>query len=112
MDFTIKEEKGVVVISPQGKIMGGPAATELHDRLHYLISQDKKRIVIDFSEVDWMNSTGLSILISALIAIRNNGGELKLANVTGKIKNLLEITRLTKVFERFDSVDKAVESFF
>jgi len=112
MDFTVSEKQGVVVISPQGKIMGGPDATELHDKLLDLISQEKKKIVIDLSQVDWMNSTGLSILISALIAIRNNQGELKLAHVTQKIQKLLEITRLIKVFERYESVDGAIQSFF
>lgn len=111
MEFIISEKKGVVVISPEGKIMGGPDATELHDKLHNLISQDKKRIVIDLSKVDWMNSTGLGILVSALITIRNSQGELKLANVTEKIQKLLTITRLFTVFERFDSVEKAIESF-
>ncbi|KPK99635.1 MAG: hypothetical protein AMJ90_09185 [candidate division Zixibacteria bacterium SM23_73_2] len=111
MDFTVNEKNGVMVISPQGKIMGGPDATKLHDKLLELISQDKKRIVIDLSQVDWMNSTGLSILISAFIAIRDNQGELKLANVTERIGKLLEITRLTKVFEKFESVEKAVQSF-
>lgn len=111
MEFTISEKKGVVVISPEGKIMGGPDATELHDKLRNLISQNKKRIVIDLSKVDWMNSTGLGILISALTTIRNNQGELKLANVTEKIEKLLEITRLLTVFERFDSLEKAIESF-
>jgi len=101
----------VVVLEPKGKIMGGPDATLLHDQLHDLIKENKKNVVIDLAKVDWMNSTGLGILISGLTTLRNNGGELKLANVTEKIESLLTITKLITVFENYDSVEEAVGSF-
>ncbi|MCK4656966.1 MAG: STAS domain-containing protein, partial [candidate division Zixibacteria bacterium] len=72
---------------------------------------DKKRIIVDLGGVDWMNSTGLGILISSLTTMRNNNGDLKLANITEKIQSLLTITKLVTVFETFDSVDDAVGSF-
>jgi anti-sigma B factor antagonist len=111
MKLTTREDKGIVILEPKGKIMGGPDATLLHDNLHELISQGKKKVVIDLAKVDWMNSTGLGILISGLTTMRNNGGELKLANVTEKIQSLLTITKLITVFETFESVDQAVASF-
>ncbi len=101
----------VAVLEPKGKIMGGPDATLLHDHLHDLIKENKKNVVIDLAKVDWMNSTGLGILISGLTTLRNNGGELKLANVTEKIESLLTITKLITVFENYDSVEEAVGSF-
>ncbi|MCJ7458718.1 MAG: STAS domain-containing protein [candidate division Zixibacteria bacterium] len=111
MKLTTREDKGIVILEPKGKIMGGPDATLLHDKLHELINQGKKKVVIDLAKVDWMNSTGLGILISGLTTMRNNGGELKLANVTEKIQSLLTITKLITVFETFESVDQAVGSF-
>jgi len=111
MKLTSREIKDVVVLEPKGKIMGGPDATMLHDQLHDFIDQNKKKVVIDLGKVDWMNSTGLGILISGLTTLRNNGGELKLANVTDKIQSLLTITKLITVFECFNSVDEAVASF-
>jgi anti-sigma B factor antagonist len=111
MKLTSREVKDVVILEPKGKIMGGPDATLLHDQLHDFIDQNKKKVVIDLAKVDWMNSTGLGILISSLTTMRNNGGELKLANVTEKIQSLLTITRLITVFECFDSLDAAVASF-
>jgi len=111
MKLSTRETDGVVVLEPKGNIMGGPDATLLHEQLHELIKKDKKKIVIDLSKVEWMNSTGLGILISGLTTLRNNGGELKLANVTDKIQSLLAITKLVTVFETFDSVDEAVASF-
>jgi anti-sigma B factor antagonist len=105
------EKNGVAVLQPKGKIMGGPDATLLHEKLHECLENGQRKVVIDLSQVDWMNSTGLGILISGLTTLRNNGGELKLANVTDKIQSLLTITKLVTVFEAFDSVDDAINSF-
>ncbi len=111
MKLTTREDSGVMILEPKGKIMGGPDATILHDQLHDYIDQNKKKVVIDLSKVEWMNSTGLGILISGLTTLRNNGGELKLACVTDKIESLLTITKLITVFESFDTVEDAVKSF-
>ena len=111
MKMTQTERDGVVILEPKGKIMGGPDATVLHDRLHELIDQKKLKVVIDLAKVDWMNSTGLGILIAGLTTLRDNQGELKLACVTDKIQSLLTITKLVTVFEAFETVDAAVESF-
>ena len=57
-----------------------------------------------------MNSTGLGILISSYTTLRNNQGELKLANVTDKIRSLLTSTKLVTVFDSYDSVEQAVNA--
>ena len=111
MKLTDREENGVIILEPTGKIMGGPDASLLHDKLYEFIEQDKKKVIVDLSEVDWMNSTGLGILISGYTTLRNNGGKLKLANVTEKIKSLLVITKLDPVFESYDSIADAIKSF-
>jgi len=111
MKLSSREIQDLVVLEPKGKIMGGPDASLLHDQLHEYIKQGKKKVIIDLSKVDWMNSTGLGILISALTTLKKNQGELKLANVTDKIQSLLTITKLVTVFETYDSVDQAAGSF-
>ena len=111
MKLSYREEAGVAILEPKGKIMGGPDATMLRDQLQEFIKQDKLKVVIDLRGVNWMNSTGLGILISGLTTMRNKKGELKLANVTDKIQSLLTITKLITVFEAHDSVAEALESF-
>jgi len=111
MRLTDREINNVVILEPKGKIMGGPDASLLHDKLYELIENDKKKVVIDLGGVEWMNSTGLGILISSYTTLRNHQGELKLANVTDKIQSLLTITKLISVFEAHDSVEEAVNSF-
>ena len=111
MKLTDRVLNNIVVLEPRGKIMGGPDASLLHDKLYELIESDRKQIVIDLAGVEWMNSTGLGILISSYTTLRNNSGELKLANVTDKIQSLLTITKLVSVFDAHDSVEEAVKSF-
>jgi len=111
MSISTHEKDGVVILEPEGKIMGGPEATELRNQLYELISKDNKKVVIDLLHVEWMNSTGLGILISGMTSLRNNEGELKLAGISEKVANLFEITKLNNVFESYGSADDAVGSF-
>ncbi|MCK4574453.1 MAG: STAS domain-containing protein [candidate division Zixibacteria bacterium] len=111
MRLTDRELDGVVILEPKGKIMGGPDASLLHDKLYEYIEHDKKQVIIDLGQVDWMNSTGLGILISGYTTLRNSGGELKLANVTDKIQSLLTITKLVTVFDSYDNLEQAIKSF-
>lgn len=111
MKMNEKVSNDVVILELSGKIMGGPDATLLNDKLYELIEAGKTKVVADLENVNWMNSSGLGILISGLTTMRNHGGDLKLANVTDRIQSLLMITKLLTVFETFDSVNKAVASF-
>ena len=111
MKMEPRESKGVVILELSGKIMGGPDATLLNEKLHELIGSNKTKIVADLQKVDWMNSSGLGILIGGLTTMRNNGGDLKLANITDRIQSLLMITKLLTVFETFETVEEAIASF-
>ncbi len=111
MKLTDRVQGDIVILEPKGKIMGGPDASLLHDKLHEYIEQNRKSVVINLAQVDWMNSTGLGILISGYTTLRNHDGQLKLANVTEKIQSLLTITKLVTVFESYDSVEEAIRSF-
>jgi len=101
----------VVVLELAGKIMGGPDASLLNDKLHDLLDKGKTKVVADLAGVSWMNSSGLGILIGGLTTMRNNGGDLKLSGVTERIQSLLMITKLLTVFDAHDSLEKAVASF-
>lgn len=111
--MTLKEKiiDDVVVLELSGKVMGGPDANLLSEKLHLLIDQNKPKVVADLGKVSWMNSSGLGILIGGLTTMRNNGGDLKLVNVTGKIESLLIITKLIKIFDSYKNVEEAVKSF-
>jgi anti-sigma B factor antagonist len=110
MKFNDSVENDIVIMNVSGKIMGGEETTMFHGKLHEYIDQNKKNIVVDLSKVDWVNSVGLGMLISALTTVKNSGGRLVLANIT-KIESILTITRLITVFEHYDSRDEAIAAF-
>ena len=111
MKFKLKEHYEAVVIEMKGNVMGGPETQEFHELIKKLLTEGKKNIVVDLGGVKFMNSTGLGMLIGAFTSVKNAGGRFVLANATEKIESLLVITKLITIFENFDSVDKAIESF-
>lgn len=110
MKFDDSIQDDIVILDISGKIMGGEETTLFHGKIHEYISGNKKNFVIDLSKVEWMNSVGLGMLISALTTVRNAGGKLVLANIT-KIESILTITRLITVFEHYDTRDAALAAF-
>ncbi len=109
----IKEqiEGDVVVLSLRGNLMGDPETGEFREKIKTLVQDGFLKIVLDVSKIKWLNSSGLGALISALATINNNGGDMRIANVTEKIKSLFMITQLIKVFKTFETAERAVASF-
>ncbi len=111
MKIKTSERYGAVVIELKGNVMGGEDTKDFNDHLHKLIDEDKKNIVVDLADVKFMNSSGLGMMIGGLTTMKKADGSLKLARVTEKIESLLIITKLITIFETFETVDAAVESF-
>jgi anti-sigma B factor antagonist len=101
----------VAVLALQGRFMGGQNSLALHEKVHSLIDDGVKQVVMDLKETEWMNSSALGVLIASITSLRNAGGDLKLAQVAPKIESLLYSTKLISVFETYESVDAAVASF-
>jgi anti-sigma B factor antagonist len=102
---------GVEVIEPKGKFLGGADTGELDEKLYALLGKGEKSVVIDLGSTDWMNSSGIAILIHHYKKFRDQDGRLVLANLTKNIEKILVIAKLTSVFETYDSLDEAVASF-
>ena len=111
MKFTTSQTGTVVVFTLDGNLMGGPDASTLNAKLNELVDAGTKQVVIDLAGVQFMNSSGLGLLIGGASLMKNAGGGLKLANASEKIMALIKITKLTSVFESYSSVDAAVSSF-
>ncbi len=112
MNFDLDLRGAVTVLAPRGNVLGGPDGTDLHE---YLQQQEReggtRRVVVDLTNVQLMNSSGLGMLVSALTTLRNVGGDLRLAQVSERIQSLFVITRLASVFKSYPTVDEAVASF-
>jgi anti-sigma B factor antagonist len=88
--------------------MGGPDASTLNGKLHELIDAGKTNVVIDLRGVEFMNSSGLGLLIGGISTMKNAGGSLRFANASEKIAGIITITKLGSLFDMYDSVDAAV----
>jgi len=116
MQIEIKEFKKqrVAVISPQGNMMGGPETISVHDNVKKFIDKGYDKIVIDLSEVLWMNSSGLGTVHGCLTSLKNAcpDGDLRLCGIKDKLEVLFKITKFYQLFDKFyDSVDEAVRAF-
>jgi len=106
-----KIEKDIVLVRPEGKIMGGEETTALCDGLRHLMNEGVMKVVMDFGKVTWINSAGIGVIMGCFTTLRRMGGNMKFANPTDKVKYYLQITKLNTVFEIFDTPEQAVSSF-
>lgn len=111
MQIKVTFKDSVAVISLKGDLMGDPETTELREHIYGLISDGFLQVVVDVGKVKWINSSGLGALISSLTSVKSKGGDLRIANLSEKVKNLFVITQLVKVFKTYESVDRATASF-
>lgn len=111
MSFSITQRYNCIVIEFNGDVVGGPDAISLNEKLHELIDENWKNVVIDLKRVKLMNSSGLGMLIGALTTMRNAGGDLRVANASPKIEKLMKMSQLDSVFQKFESTEEAVTSF-
>ncbi len=109
--MTQEKQQGIVVINLEGDVMGGPEASKLNEEINRLLDEGNLKAVVNLSQVKRMNSSGLGILINALTTFKQNGGSLKLASPSSLVQNLMNITKLTEIFESYDTVEAALDSF-
>ncbi len=111
MGVTVTDQNEVTIIGLSGKIMGGPEAGQVNETINALIDEGKNKIVMDLKEVEWMNSSGLGILIGTITTLKNNNGRLSLIHVSDRIQHLLKITKLSNVFTIHSDLETALKDF-
>jgi anti-sigma B factor antagonist len=111
MRCSTKNVDDTLIIEIEGEIMGGSESESFRNIIYKSIEEDKVFIVADLAKANWMNSSGLGMLISGLTTLRSSGGDLRLANLSDKVRRPLEITKLESVFLVYNSVEEAVNSY-
>jgi anti-sigma B factor antagonist len=101
----------VTVLGFSGSFMGEPEATQFHQKKFQMLEANRIRIVLDLSETTMINSSGLGSLISALVALRERGGDLRLAKLNKTNEYVMKKVQLDTIFKIFETVDQAVASF-
>ena len=111
MEISERNDGKVTILSLAGKVTLGEGDVLLKDKLHSLLNQGRKDVLLNLAQVSYVDSAGLGAIVSAYTTMTREGGSLKLANVTRKLQDLLTITKLLTVFETFDSEDEALRSY-
>jgi anti-sigma B factor antagonist len=100
----------ILVLNCAGRIVFGEESAGLRDTVRKLLTSNK-RMVLNLAQVTYIDSGGLGTLVALYITARNSDASIKLANLTPRVGDLLQVTKLLTVFEVFDSEEKALESF-
>ena len=111
MEITTHKVDDILVMEISGEIMGGAESENFRKIIYQAIEQDMVNIAIDLAKAIWMNSSGLGMLISGLTTVRSSGGDLRLANMSARVRRPLEITKLESVFLSYNSVEEAIKSY-
>jgi anti-sigma B factor antagonist len=101
---------GIIVVDCAGRIIFGDETAALRDQVRALV-KDGSQIVLNLSGVTYIDSGGLGTLVALYTTARNAGGAIKLARLTQRVGDLLQVTKLLTVFEVYHSEDEAVQSF-
>jgi anti-sigma B factor antagonist len=101
----------VIVIDVSGRITLGEGCAQLRELIRDQLSKGNKQILLNLANVTYIDSSGIGELVSAFTAVSNQGGQLKLLNLTKKVHDLLQITKLYTVFDIHDDEAKAIASF-
>ena len=111
MRASTRQLDGVTVVDLSGRITLGEGSVVLRDTVRELIGKGEKKILLNLGDVTYIDSSGIGELVSAFTTVRNQGGELKLLNLTKKVHDLLQITKLYTVFDVKDDEASAIGSF-
>jgi len=111
LKITNREVGGVSVVELDGRIVLGEESVALREKLKSLISQGKKKIILNMDNVKYIDSSGLGALVAAHCSARTQGVSLRLCNLGSKFQEVMQITRLLTVFEVCETETAAVASF-
>jgi anti-sigma B factor antagonist len=100
----------VVIMDLSGRITMGEGTLIVRERIKKLLDGGDRKFLLNLSDVDYIDSSGLGELVTSFTTVRNQGGQLKLLNLTRRVQDLLQITKLLTVFEVFDSESEALKS--
>jgi len=110
MEIKIKIREDIGVIILKGKLMGLPHTDILNIEVKGLMKKNINKIVLDLHDVDWINSSGIGAIMRSFISVKNVVGDLRLARISNKVAEVLDLTQLIKIFKPYDTLEDAISS--
>lgn len=108
----VKRKKGeITILDLKGKILIGEGIDDLRNAINESIKANDKKLILNFDQVPYLDSTGLGEVVRSYTSVKKEGGVVKIVNLTQKVRDLLSVTKLITVFETFENEEEAVNSF-
>ena len=111
VSFQTKNSGDVCVLSPEGKIVIGDEVGALREKIKALLEGGNKNILINLANVSYIDSTGVGALVGSFTTIRNQGGQMKLSNLSQRVRDILLVTKLLTVFDVYENETEGAKSF-
>jgi anti-sigma B factor antagonist len=111
LKISTREVKDIIIIDLSGQLTMGEASAAIRDEVHDEVGHGSRRILLNLANITYIDSSGLGELTSAYTSVKNRDGELKLLNLTKRVHDLMQITKLYTVFDVYDDEKKAIASF-
>jgi anti-sigma B factor antagonist len=108
---THRDAGPVTVVDLSGRIILGDGSALLRTTIRGLLADERRKILLNLADVDYIDSSGIGELVSGYSAVKNQGGDLKLLQLTKKVRDLLQITKLYTVFDVYSDEGSAISSF-
>ena len=111
MKAIVRQIDSVTIVDVSGRITLGEGCTQLRELIREQLAKGNKNVLLNLGDVSYIDSSGIGELVSSYTAVSNQGGNLKLLNLTKKVQDLLQITKLYTIFDVHDDEAKAITSF-
>ncbi len=111
MKFHARNEGSLTIVTVAGSMVGGPAADKFREFILKLVEDGARRVILDLTQVPYVASPGIGMIVAAQASLSNRGGELRVAIATERVKNLFHIIRLARMIRVFEGLQEAIDSF-
>ena len=112
LEMNRREAEGVTILDLRGRLVQGPEVTALRERFNDLEREQVKNVILNFKQIDFIDSTGLGMLVAVQSQIEKAGGAVRLLGLSKRGAELMVLTKLSTVFQIFDDEQAAINSFF
>lgn len=110
MEYTITDQQGIKLITLSGRLIEKSQASALIQEFEALTAQGPHQYLMSLEDLEYVNSTGLNLLIGMFTSARNSGGELVIGGISTKVKKLMVMTKLDSIFKIYESVAEATDN--
>jgi anti-sigma B factor antagonist len=111
MQITHRNHQGVTILYPEGKITLGDGDQELGEAVRTVLEEGGRRIIINFSKVSYLDSSGVGELVGCYTSVKNKGGDLRICGMNTRIFTLIKMTSLHSVFEVKETEEESLAGF-